>query len=134
MIEIHPMKVEEFLLVMELNADVYPEFAKLPDEQKRYLANVNIITGKAQSFFEDGRLVGVGGIRYVGIGEAWMISPPEIRDNKGLSLLKETRRTFIAMRDEHNLWRVFAESKLSETFLKHLEFKKHPEGQVWTRQ
>jgi len=133
MITTENMTVEDFLSVMGLNADVYPEFAELLDEQKKYLANVNIATGTAQSFFEDGKLVAVGGIRCVGVGEAWMISSPQIRDNRGLSLLKETRRNFIETRDKHNLWRVFAESKISETFLKHLGFEAHPQGFVWTR-
>ena len=131
--EIRPMTVGDFLLVMELNAEIYPEFAELPDEQKRYLANVNIATGTAQSFFEEGKLVAVGGIRYAGVGEAWLITPPQVRENRGLSLLKETRKMFIETRNEHNLWRVFAESKISETFLKHLDFKPHPQGFVWTR-
>ncbi len=133
MIEVHPMLVEDFLLVMEQNANIYPEFAALPNDLKRYLANHNIIHGTAESFFEDGRLVGVGGICYVGIGEAWMITPPQVRDNRSLSLLKETKATFIKGRDEHNLWRVFSESKISETFLRHLQFKEHPQGFVWTR-
>lgn len=132
-IKVRQMQIEDFLVIMELSANIYPEFDGLPDEQKRYLANLNIITGEAQSFFEDGRLVGVGGIRYVGLGEAWMITPPEIRENRSLSLLKETRRVFIKMRDDHNLWRIFAESKISKTFLKHLEFEAHPQGFVWTR-
>jgi len=133
MIETHQMLVEDFLVIMAQNAEVYPEFDKLQDEQKRYLANINIITGEAQSFFEDGRLVAVGGIRYVGLGEAWLISPPKIREERSLSLFRETRRTFISMRDGHNLWRVFAESKISENFLKHLEFKAQSGGHVWTR-
>jgi len=134
MIETYPMKIEDFLLVMALNADAYSDFDKLPDEQKRYLANLNIITGEAKSFFEDGRLVAVGGIRYVGLGEAWMITPPQIRDKRSLSLLRETRKSFVSMRDNNNLWRVFAESKISETFLRHLEFKPNSAGYVWTRQ
>lgn len=133
MIETRPMQIEDFLLVMELNADIYPEFDKLPDEQKRYLANVNIITGTAQSFFDNGRLVGVGGIRYVGLGEAWMITPPKIREKDGLVLVKEAQETFIKMRDDKNLWRVFAEDTISETFLKRLGFKEYTNGFVWMR-
>jgi len=127
------MTVEDFLLVMELNAEIYPEFAELPDEQKRYLANVNIITGSAKSYFEDGRLIGVGGIRFIGIGEAWLITPPAIRSERGLSLFNDTEKLFVKMIDDNNLWRVFAESKISETFLKRMGFKCHPQGYVWTR-
>jgi hypothetical protein len=133
MIEIHQMTVEDYLLLMELNADIYPEFAKLTDEQKRLIANVTIATGTAQSFFGEGRLVGVGGIRYKGIGEAWMITPPQVRENMSLSLLRQTRETFIKNRDDHNLWYIFATSKISETFLKHLGFEKLPDAFFWMR-
>lgn len=131
--EVRPMEIRDFLLVMELNADVYPEFARLPDEQKKCLANVNITTGTAQSFFEDGKLVAVGGIRFIGIGEAWLLTPPKIRKDRTLSLLKETRKTFIKTRDKHNLRRVYATSRISENFLSHLGFETHPQGFVWTK-
>lgn len=133
MIEVRQMKIEDFLLVMELNADVYPEFDKLPDEQKRYLANMNIITGAAESFFDNGKLVAVGGICYVGLGEAWLISLPEIRTKKSLSLFRETKNTFKRQRDDLNLWRIFATSKISETFLQHLGFEKQEKMLIWTR-
>ena len=133
MIEAENMKIEDFMMVMAANADIYPEFAALGDEVKIYVANVNIITGEARSLYEDGRLVAVCGVRFTGIGEAWMITPPEIREHRGLSLLKHSRREMIRMRDENQLWRIFAESRVSETFLKHLEFEPNPKGFVWTR-
>ena len=127
------MPVDDLLLLMEQNASIYHEFAALEAEQKRQVANLNILTGTAESFFEDGRLVGVGGIRYVGLGDAWLITPPDIR-NRGLSLLREARRVFTETCDEHNLRRVVATSKISETFLKHLGFME-PDNKilVWDR-
>jgi hypothetical protein len=127
------MKIEDFLAVMAENSEIYPEFAKLPDEQQRYIANVNIITGEAKSIYEDGRLVAVCGVRFLGVGEAWMITPANIRSERKLSLLKHSRQEMIRMRDENDLWRIFAESRISKTFLKHLEFEPHPQGYVWTR-
>ena len=132
MIETRPMQVEDLLLIMEQNADIYPEFAALSDEQKRAAANLNILAGTAESFFEDGRLVGVGGIRYTGIGEAWLITPPDIR-GRGLSLLREARRVFTETCDERCLRRCYAESKISDNFLKHIGFKSHPKGFIWDR-
>lgn len=126
------MKISEFLQIMEMNADVYPEFAALPEEQKRLIANGNIVTGTAQTFREDGRIVGVGGIRYKGIGEAWCISPPALRDQP-LRLLRQVRKSFEQIRDDKELWRVFAESKLSETFLRHLGFVKNEGIHIWTK-
>lgn len=127
------MTVEDYLLLMELNAEVYPQFEKLPDEQKRQYVNMNIISGSAYSLFDDGRLFTVGGIRYKGIGEAWMITPPQVRDEKKLSLLKEVRANFVRDRDRHNLWRIFAEKTIPGSFLEHLEFRPQPDGYVWTR-
>ena len=105
----------------------------LTEEQKRYLANVNIITGTAESFYENGRLVGVGGIRHIGVGEAWMITPPDVRGKRSLSLFRKTKETFTKTRDDLNLWRCFAESKISDNFLNHLGFEPNPKGLVWTR-
>ncbi len=133
MIKAENMKIEDFLMVMAANADIYPEFAALGDENQRYVANANIITGEARSLHEDGRLIAVFGVRFVGIGEAWMITSPEIRERRRLWLLKHSRKEMIRMRDENQLWRIFAESRVSETFLKHLEFEPNPKGFVWTR-
>ena len=134
MIEVRQMLIEDFLLVMELNSDIYPEYDELSAEHKRYLANVNIVTGEAKSFFDDGILIGIGGIRHIGLGEAWMITPPKTREEKSLWLLRETRNTFTKIRDENNLWRVFATSKISENFLRHLDFKEQKGVLIWTRE
>ena len=133
MIEVRQMVIEDFLLLMELNSGIYPEYDKLSDEHKRYLANINIIAGEAKSFFEDGRLVGIGGIRHIGLGEAWLITLPEIREKRSFSLLRKTKEVFASIRDKHNLWRVFATSKISETFLRHLGFKEQEKVLTWTR-
>ncbi len=133
MIETRPMTVEDMLLIMALNEDIYSDFAKLPEELKRYVVIHNIIHDAAKYFYDKGRLVGVGGIKYVGVGEAWMISYPEIRSEHGLALVKQAQETFIGMRDEKNLWQVFAESRISENFLKRLGFKQNPKGFVWIR-
>lgn len=133
MTEIHPMTVEDFLLLMELNADIYPEFAALPDEKKIYLANINIDYGTARALYEDGRLFGVGGIRFIGVGEGWLITSPHIRNNRSKSLLRETKRIFEQDREEQGLWRIFATSKISENFLLHLGFKDQEKVLIWTR-
>ncbi len=138
MIEVRQMTTEDFLIVMAANADMYPnsiysEFAVLSNEHKRYFANINITTGEAKSFFDDGKLVCSSGIRYVGVGEAWLATMPETRD-KPFLLLREAKRFFKECRDNHNLWRVFANGGISGNFMKHLSFEKHENGVVWTRQ
>jgi len=126
-----PMTVEDFLEVMAANAEVYTEFAALPDEQKRLMANGNIATGTAETFREDGKIVGVGGIRHIGIAEAWFITPPAIR-KKPLKLLRQVRKSLEQIRTDKQLWRIFAASKISENFLKHLGFAKNEDFHVWT--
>jgi len=133
MIEQKPMQVDEFIAVMMANKTVYPEFATASPETQFLMANINTRTGTAISYFEDGKLVGMGGIRYLGLGEAWMITPPEIREHRGLSLFKAAKFNFEKQRDELKLWRVFAETKISDNFLKHLDFVKLDRGFVWNR-
>lgn len=133
MIESRPMAIEDYLEIMELNAGVYPAWNTLDDDQKRYLGQINIESGAAKSFYEDGKLVAVGGVRFVGIGEAWMITPPQIR-LRPFELFREVKKAFIKIRDENNLWRVFATSQISENFLRHLGFKKNEKPYTWTRE
>ena len=131
--ETRQMKVEDFLTVMEMNPGLYPGYDVLPDEKKRLLGEANIVSGEAMTYYNKERLVGVGGMRLRGMGEAWLITPAEVRSEEGLPLFVETLGIFKEMRDRNNLWRVFAENVISETFLKRLEFEAHPKGFVWTR-
>ncbi len=132
--EVRQMIVEDMLLIMELNADMYPEFAALSEEHKRQLINVNILSGEAKSYFENGRLVGVAGIKFVGVGEAWLITPPNVRSAQGLELFNDTKDLFVKMRDDNHLWRIFADDTISGVFLKRLGFKPNPKNYVWTRE
>ncbi len=127
------MQAEDMLSVMADNADLFPEFAILSPEQKRNFVNINILTGQAQSYFENGKLMCVGGIRSEGVGEAWMITPSSIRAERGLELFNDTKEYYKQMRDSQGFWRVFAENSISKVFLKRLGFEKHPEGFLWTR-
>ena len=127
---IDQMTVFEFLEIMARNKEYYPAFAALPEKQKRLIANGNIVTGVAETYREDDKIIGVGGIRHLGIGEGWFITPPE---NRTPALLRLVARNFKRIRDEKNLWRIFAESNISETFLKHLDFKPEPGTHAWVR-
>lgn len=132
-IEKRPMTIEDFLQMLAANAQTYPEFASLPEDKKRYLAWVNINTGVAESYWDGDQLVGVGGIRFVGIGEGWLITTPHIRNERKFFLLRTAKKAFEHIRDSKNLWRVFATSRISTNFLRHLSFKPEPEVHVWMR-
>ena len=136
------MTTEEFLSVMADNADLFTEFAALSQVEKENKAKLNIITGPAEAFRDaDGRLLGVGGIRIIGVAEAWLITPPDIRSHPDYQkrrfqfeeFLRITQEKFKKMCDEHNLWRVFATASLSAKFLEQLGFKKAEKNLVWTR-
>lgn len=125
------MEISEFLEVMEANKGIWKEYDELPEEQKRFLAHVNICTGVAETYYDDdGELFGVGGIRFVGLGEAWLITLPNKRKPY---LLRTAAENFKRIRDSKNLWRIFAESKVSEHFLQHLGFKKQDGMHIYTR-
>jgi len=129
--KIRQMTVEEFLQVMKANPGIWPEYDKATDEQKRYVAHLNICTGVAETYIDDdGELFGVGGIRFVGLGEAWFLTLPTKRKP---FLLRTAGEAFNRIRDEKNLWRVFAESKVNENFLRHSGFKKQDGMHIWTR-
>jgi len=129
--KIEPMTIEDFLTIMAANRGIWPQYDQMPEEQKRFLAHVNICTGTAESYFDDeGNLFGMGGIRYTGIGEAWFLTVPERRRPV---LFRTVARNFERIRDDKNLFRIFAESKISEHFLQELGFEKQQGMHIWTR-
>jgi hypothetical protein len=132
MIETKDMTVDDFMRIMSANADIYPEYDNLSLEAKRYVANINIMTGTAMSYFEDGELIGVGGIRYVGIGEGWMLTLPNIREERKFLLFRQAKKDFEGTRKTKNLWRIFAETRISRIFLRHLGFTESENTHVWT--
>jgi N-acetylglutamate synthase-like GNAT family acetyltransferase len=126
------MKPEEFVFVMDQNKDAYPEWATLSEERKRFIAEGNLVYGVAETYLDpEGNIVGVSGVRYVGIGEAWLITLPDARRP---SLLRTVKKLFANVMKENNLWRVFAETRFSQGFLTHLGFKKYEGTYVWERQ
>lgn len=136
------MTTEEYLQVMADNESDFPEFAALSLEEKKKVANMNILTGPTRAFRNsEGRLDGIGGIRIAGVGEAWMITPRTIQSHPDRNLRKEqfsdlirdTRRVMKKMCDENDLWRVFAMGKLSMTFPEQLGFERANNALVWTK-
>ena len=128
------MTTEDFLEIMADNADLFPEYSAMSQEQKEAVANLRIITGAAEAFRDpDGTLVGVGGISYKGVGEAWLITPKDIREHQQKRLLRTTKAVMKSICNEHNLWRVFATGKLSTNFLEHIGFETIDKTLVWSR-
>lgn len=121
------MTPSDFLKVMDANPGIYPEYDALPIEKRLDLARFYMTVGRCRSYFKDGQLVGVGGIRDVGVGEGWFLTVPDCRV---LDMFNYVVEHFEKQRE--GFWRVFAESRLSERFLHHLGFEKQEGMHVWT--
>jgi len=121
-IVIKPMSNEDFLRLMEMNKEFYPEYASLSPQDKLLVAQLNRDTGIAEAYYLDNKLVGVAGIRERGIGEAWFVTTPDVRENHRMFLLRAVKKNLPIYRDNLNLWKLFATSKISKNFLEHLEF------------
>ena len=124
MIESRPMTIDDFLTLMEANKEIYKEFDALNTNHKQELAQLRVGTGTAQGYYDGDKLVAVGGIQYIGLGEAWLVTVPKIKTDMKKTLLREARNTLREDKKKLKLWRVFASSKISENFLKHLGFHK----------
>lgn len=94
-------------------------------EESAANARLNQVSGPAYSYFLDGKLVGCGGVRIAGVGEAWACYAPEAMKHKSGLLLHSGATLDQIKRDEH-LWRLWSESpeqKPNQNFLKHLNFR-----------
>ena len=123
MLKTEPMKTGDFVKVMRPNESIYPAYASLSEGTKYKIGLLNQTAGTADSFFDGDRLIGVGGIRLMGLAEAWMISIPEIRDAQPKLLFSKAKAVMDATIRANNLWRIFASSRISENFLEHLGFE-----------
>ena len=89
-------------------------------------ARLNHISGPARSFFLDKKLVGCGGVRIVGVGEAWASFNPEAKEHIWDLFSRSKGVIEQIMRDE-KLWRVWAEMSVNDErhrlFLKRLNFE-----------
>jgi len=90
-------------------------------------AKLNEVAGTGLTWMKDGKVLGCGGIRNCGVGEAWAVFSPEAKEGKK-DLLKLSRANFEEMIKKLNLWQVFATIKdispQQANFLEHLGFVK----------
>lgn len=90
-------------------------------------AKLNEVAGTGKTFVKDGKVLGCGGVRNCGVGEAWAIISPDAKGMKK-ELLRLTRDNFEEMIKTLNLWQVFATTKdispQQANFLEHLGFEK----------
>lgn len=113
-IEIKKYRMEDALQILTEPADI--AWAKL-----------NEVVGLGFTGMVGGKVLGCGGIRNCGVGEAWAIFSPEAKEMKK-ELLRLTRDNFREIIKSLNLWQVFATTKdispQQANFLEHLGFEK----------
>lgn len=102
------------------------------DKTKLPEANLNQTAGPAYSLFLDKKLIACGGVRCYGVGELWLVTNDEQRKKHTKTILKVSREQIDFMVRENHLWRLLAETKISENFLKHLGFVES-EKKLFTR-
>ena len=127
-----PMNVVDYVKMMDANVHLYPEWAQLSDENKTFTALHMIKFGSAEGIFDGDECVGVQGILQLGVGEAWMVVTPEIRENR-FQLLRHSVDSFKRLRDIDGYLKVFTGDPLSNTFLKHLGFEQEARAHIWQR-
>ena len=92
-------------------------------------ASLNQVAGPGYTLFDGKTPILAGGIRIHGVGEAWIMSSDKIRQDPKL-LMRTIRPQFDKIVRENQLWRLWAISKVSDTFLEHFDFVKQ-EGFIW---
>jgi len=91
---------------------------------------VNKKTGPAITALLDNEILMCGGVRIVGIGEAWSAYSEKAKRLYRKTLFQQTRDYMKKIVDENKLWRLVASNKdgVPETFLEHLGFVKTHNG------
>lgn len=115
MVEVKPYRMEDALQLLKSPGEI--AWAKL-----------NEVSGPGFSGWLDGKLLGCGGIRVYGLGEAWAIFSPEAKDDMKIELFRQARKKLKEMIKSNNLWQVIATTRnitaQQANFLEHLGFEK----------
>ena len=96
---------------------------QLAGKEKSHVAIANMTTGPAYSIFKKGKLIGCGGLRIDGIGEAWALFDEGALETCRKTILRVTKEQMELMMREHEVWRLYADSQF-EVWMKHLDFEK----------
>ena len=96
---------------------------QLAGKEKSSVAIANMTTGPAYSIFKKGKLIGCGGLRIDGIGEAWALFDEGALETCRKTILRVTKEQMELMMREHEVWRLYADTEL-RTWMRHLDFSK----------
>ncbi len=98
-------------MIKKFSVDDIKQFTDDPEEIEA--GKLSMGTGPAFSLFDDdGKLVGSGGVRVYGVGEAWLVGMD--LENHKLSLLRGIKEKMDEIIREQALWRVYAYPKGGE--------------------
>ena len=89
-------------------------------------ARINFAAGPGFTLLQDGKVMGCGGVRTCGCGEAWATFSPEAKRSVRKSMFEQTKAGLLQIMDSEKLWHVVAGSAgLTDeqaNFLEHLGF------------
>lgn len=88
------------------------------------IARLNQIAGPCYTAVQGKEVLGCGGVRVDGVGEAWALYSDKAKEMK-LSLLRETRNWLDAIIRHNTLQRIWSEcpEPQNQNFIKHLHFR-----------
>ena len=86
-------------------------------------AELNLASGPGFTIFDGKKILACGGVRIYGIGEAWFLMAPG-NEGRIKSIMRQTRETLEGIQRDRELYKIYAENIVSETFIKHLGFEK----------
>ncbi len=88
-------------------------------------ARLNQTAGPCYTAIQGKKVLGCGGVRILGVGEAWALNSEKAKGMK-LSLLRETREWLETIIRNHAMQRIWSEcpDPPNENFIKHLQFRK----------
>lgn len=94
------------------------------DRTRASIANHNCVAGPGYTVLVDGKPIACGGIRVHGCGVAWFAFSKEAEKEHLKTIIREAKKKLEEMQRENELCEVFAVSEDTDTWLKHLGFKK----------
>ncbi len=88
-------------------------------------ARLNQTAGPCYTAIQGKEVLGCGGVRILGVGEAWALYSDKAKEMK-LSLLKETREWLETIIRNHAMQRIWSEPPIpcNQNFIEHLKFTK----------
>jgi hypothetical protein len=101
------------------------------DRTSSELAVLNQISGPAFTLVDGNEPIACAGYRIHGIAEAWCALSEEAKDKYLLMVIRRMKKEMDKIQRKEQLYKIYAESDISDNFLEHLGFVK--QGNIFVR-